>query len=64
VRDPVNDLLIALGSERISFSHHLDDPFLHGDQGFCAFAVSDINTGSISTALLWREHENARLVTS
>jgi hypothetical protein len=49
VRDPVNDLLIALGSERISFSHHLDDPFLHGDQGFCAFAVSDINTGSIST---------------
>jgi hypothetical protein len=49
VRDLVNDLLIALGSERISFSHHLDDPFLHGDQGFYAFAVSDINTGSITT---------------
>jgi hypothetical protein len=33
-------------SERIPFSHHLENPFLHGDQGFCALAVFDINSGS------------------
>jgi hypothetical protein len=37
-------------SERIPFSHHLENPFLHGDLGFCALAVFDITSAKARRA--------------
>jgi hypothetical protein len=47
--------LSSISASEFPLANHLEDPFLHGDQGFRAIAVFDINTGSIPLTLLWRE---------